>query len=545
MKKYLFYLTAIVLFAAGCKQDEISRITPTGDFNVYFDFPSGVITAPTKLILVNRSRFSDRFLWEFPQGKILTRSGILDTSSSTKIIPDTIVYAIPGTYSVTLTAWQGGKMELIKRDIIVTKMRPRIVVPENLLINNEFQFRSFAFKFPDKNITFSWDFDEPGLTSTAQNPLVTFARKGAHNVTLTVNDGEETLITTVVIDVKGELAKALYFTDAVTNKLYKYSLIVDESARVVEELNATTGINPFGLNVYNGRLYVNEAGNIVRFPSGSLPETVAWQNGDGRIYSTNLEGNNRVNITQNTQLFAGAGTGFQVDPFNHTIDQSGVMFFVIRNNGIRTINTREVEAQYPGPFITPVAADNGGAGISTWIDGSIKIVNNQIWLSKASSNGRGIFVYNRDRTFSRRIAINSAVKSFVVDSINNRIYFTNNFGTAKGLFRCDLNGSNVQLIDDLVDFSTQGGLNEQTYVTGMDIDINPGSASGGFLYLGFRHNDTIRDNVAPANPNGSLIVPAQRNKSGIYRYALNGSNAKTFIVQGYAPFGIALDHVLR
>lgn len=540
-KRYLMYFLSVFLFLAGCKEDEISRISPTGEFNVYFDFPQGEITAPTKLILVNRSRFSEKYLWKFPGGKILTKQGLGDVNSSEKVVPDSIVYAIPGTYKVTLTAWQGGKVDSITRELTVVKMKPRITVPENILILNEFQFKASAFKFPDKPLTFAWDFGEPGLTSTEQNPKVVFTKEGLHTVKLTVNDGEEVLVSTVQINVKGELAKTLYFTDAITNKIYKYVLTNDESARKVEQLSVTTGVNPFGLSVYNGRIYVNEPGNIIKFPSGSLPETVLMQNGDGQIYSVNLEGKDKVLMTQNTTV----GTaGYQIDPFNHVIDQAGMMYFVIRNNGIRSVSTTARQVDYPAAFITPAPADNGGTSVSTWVDGSIQIVNNEIWMSKASSNGKNIFVYKKNKAFSKKIDIGSAVKSFVVDTINNKIYFTSNFGT-KGLFKCNMDGTNVQLIDDLANFSNQGGANEQTFVTGMALDIRANDPTGGYLYIGFRHNDTIKENVAPANPNTSVVNAAEKDKSGIYRYQLNGGNTKTFLIKGYAPYGIGIDNTLR
>lgn len=543
-KRYLLYFLSFCLLFAGCKEDEITRIKPTGEFNVYFDFPLGEVTAPTKLILVNRSRFSDKFLWKFPQGKILTKQGLLDANSSDKVVPDTIVYSVPGTYKVTLTAWQDGKVDSVTREVNVIKMKPRITVPENILVMNEFQFKATAFKFPDKPLTFAWDFGEPGLTSTEQNPKVIFNREGLHTVKLTVNDGQETIVTTVEINVKGELSKALYFTDAITNKIYKYVLTKDESMRVVEQLTVTTGVNPFGLSVFEGRIYVNEPGNIIKFPSGSLPETVAMQNGDGQIYSVNLEGKDKILITQNTGLFNGAGTGYQIDPFNHVIDKAGMMYFVIRNNGIRSVSTTGKQVDYPGVFITPAPADNGGTSVSTWVDGDIQIVNNEIWMSKASSAGKNIFVYKKNKTFSKKIDVNSAVKSFVVDTVNNKIYFTSNFGT-KGLFKCNMDGTGVQLIDDLANFSNQGGANEQTFVTGMALDIRPNDPTGGYLYIGFRHNDTIKENVAPANPNTSVVNAAEKDKSGIYRYQLNGGNTKTFLIKGYAPYGIAIDNTLR
>lgn len=540
-KRYLWCFLSLFLLFAGCKEDEITRIKPTGDFNVAFDLPAGELNAPTKLILTNRSRFSEKFLWKFPSGKTLNKQGLTEVYSSSLAVPDTIVYPVPGTYKITLTAWQGGKVDSVTKDVVVLKMKPRIVAPENILVLSEFEFKGVAFKFPDKPLTFTWDFDEPGLTSTQQNPKVTFNRAGIHTVKLTTNDGEETIVTNLVINVKSELAKTLYFTDAVTNKLYKYVLVADENARVVEPLNVTTGINPLGLSVFNNRIYVNEAGNIIKFPSGSLPETVLMQNGDGAIYSVDLEGKDKVVMTQNTTT----GTaGYQSDPFNHAIDQSGQMYFVIRNNGIRTVATTAKQVAYPAAFITPAPADNGGTSVSTWVDGSIQIVNNELWMSKASSLGKGIFVYKKTKAFSKKIDINSAVKSFVVDTVNNKIYFTSNFGT-KGLFKCNMDGSGIELIDDLANFSNQGGASEQTFVTGMALDIRPSDATGGYLYIGFRHNDTIKENVAPANPNISVVNAAEKDKSGIYRYQLKGASNKTFLIKGYAPYGIGIDHVRR
>jgi hypothetical protein len=43
--RYLLYFLSFFLFFAGCKEDEVTRITPTGEFNVYFDFPQGEITS--------------------------------------------------------------------------------------------------------------------------------------------------------------------------------------------------------------------------------------------------------------------------------------------------------------------------------------------------------------------------------------------------------------------------------------------------------------------------------------------------------------------
>ncbi len=48
---------SLLLFFAGCKEDEVGRIAPEGDFAVNFTLPEGVVTAPAKLILTNFSLF--------------------------------------------------------------------------------------------------------------------------------------------------------------------------------------------------------------------------------------------------------------------------------------------------------------------------------------------------------------------------------------------------------------------------------------------------------------------------------------------------------
>lgn len=545
MKKLnsLIYMFIGLLLLVGCKHDEVIRISPTGEFAVNFDFPEGEITAPSKLILVNRSRFAEKFLWEFPEGKTLDKSGLNAVATSNKIVPDTIVYDLPGTYTVSLTAWQGDKFEKISKEIQVSKMKPQIVLPESIGIEIEYEFSARVFSYPGVPVTYTWDFDEPGLTSTEAKPKVTFTREGLHTVNVKVNDGEEILETTIVILVKGELSKALYFTDAVTNKVYKYSLLQDESERVIEQLSVTTGTNPFGLKVYNGRIYITEAGFLHKFPSGT--QSAIW-NGDGSVYTVNLEGKDRALITENKQLYTASGTGYQLDPFNLDID-NGNIYFNIRNNGIKLAAITARNLEYPGNYISTAIGDNGGTSVFSWLDGAVRIVKNEIWLSKGSSAGKYIFVYDKGtKVFKRKITLEYAVKNFVVDTINNKLYFACNFpATAAGIYKSNLDGAGATLIDNLAGFSTQGGDNERTHVTGMALDVRPNDPTGGHLYIGFRHNDTVRDNVAPADANTVFVNASEKNKSGIYRYELSGSNTKTFLIPGYAPYGLDIDHTLR
>lgn len=539
MKKYLIYLTTIILLVAGCKQDEISRITPTGDFDVYFDFPIGTITAPTKLILTNRSRFSERFLWKFPQGKTLVGKNLLDVSTSEKVIPDTIVYAIPGTYKITLTGWQDGKLDSITRDLIVKKRQPTITVPANIEVLNSYQFFGAAFKFPDKNISFSWNFDEPGLVSTEQNPIVAFTREGLHTITLTVNDGDEVLVVTRIVEVKGELAKSLYFTDAITQKIYRYSFAQNA---VVQQIPISTTIHPLSISIANNKIYVVETGLGLRFSSGINAAA------DGSITSYNLNGSNPVVLTKSS---VAAGTvDYRNDPWMHTFDNSGNIWWTERNGGIRTLPVNSVEVPYPLARMALTTA-NAGVSVATYFDGGIQFVNNQIWLSKTATTGKGIWRFNTDGTFIGPLGgaiMNSAIRSFVIDPVNQKIYFAVNVG-AVGLYRADIDGNNIIAIDNGASmqigtngFSAEGAANEHIYITGLAINNDSTLPTGGFIYYGYRSDLDIT-----GDPN----VPTIRNRpainSGVKRYPLNGSAAPSFIPAtiGYAPYGIAIDNTRR
>lgn len=525
---YLLYLLSFLLIFSGCKEDEVTRISPTGEFNVSFDFPQGEITAPTKLILVNRSRFSEKFLWKFPNAKTLTKAGISDQSSSEKVVPDTLVYALPGTYKVTLTAWQGGKMDSISKELKVLKMKPRIVVPDNILILGEFEFRALAFKFPDKAISFSWNFDEPGLTSTDQNPKVIFKKAGLHTVTLTVNDGEETLVATQIVNVQGEIVKSLYFTDVKTGKLYK-QFFTQKQVSTPIQLLANVGLHPWSLTVSGERVVISNAGANVLYTAAA--------NADGRLFSVDLNGGSEKTIT--------TATGSYVDdPFASTVDNSGNVWWLSRNTavpGMRSIALASADAPYPAAKYALTAAQAGATSVFGWIDGGIQIVNNEVWYSKHGSAGKGIYRISTAGVFLETLAgfKDLRIRSFAVDTKNGKVYFVINFlsGTYdKGLYVANLDGSNIKLIDAMANFSTEGGANEFTSVTSIAIDNAPDDGTEGYVYYGYRDATDV---------SAAGVVTGSGSNSGVKRYALSGTKVPEFFIKGFIPYGIAIDHVKR
>ena len=524
----VLYFISLLLLIIGCKEDEFSRIEPQGDFAVNFTLPEGEITAPAKVLLTNRSKYSEKFLWKFPQGKALTKEGFTDRSFSETLVPDTIYYNLPGEYKVTLVAWQGGKIDSVIKTVNVVKMQPQIVMPSNIGIMAEVEFSANVFKFPGQEGTYSWDFGEPGLVSTDANPKVTFQNEGLHTITLAFNDGEETLTSTVQVTVMGELTKALYFTDIITKKVYKYQF-KQLKAPVITQLPHTLGVHPLSLSVYNNRVFITETGNNAWFANSA--------NADGRIYSTDLAGTNEVTLSTAT------GT-YQQDPFAHDIDPAtGTLYFLTRNFNVRAIPAAGQDVSYPTTQRLGIVAGNAAdvTSVFNWVDGGVRVVGGEIWYSK-HANGKGLYRFNAaTNTFIGRVESlrNAKVRSFAVDSENQKIYFyINTVGgdLNPGLYRCNIDGSSIVLIDNLSSMSQEGSGTEILGITGMAIDTSPDDGSAGYLYYGFRAASDIN--------NLGAVVGTGAN-SGIKQYALDGSKPAEFLIRGYAPYGIGVDHTKR
>ncbi|RRN77794.1 PKD domain-containing protein [Pseudoxanthomonas sp. SGD-10] len=534
----LIMIFSFILLTVGCKVDEISRISPDGDFAVNFSLPEGVVYAPAKVVPVNRSKYSESFKWTFEGAKTINKEGqLLDVNTSTSLVPDTVFYRNPGTYKVTLEASQGGQVEIITKEINVVKMTPEIVHPEGLLAGRDLQFDVRAFEYEGQVSTYQWDFGLPGKTSTEKNPIIQYEEAGVYTVTLTVNDGEETFTVSKQIRVLGELVKTLYFTDVITKKIYKYRMTVLEEP-FVENLGVSTGVHPLGMTIHNNRIFITEVGYGLTYSTGDFAKA------DGKVYSMDLSGNGEVVITNPPST-----DNYQADPWLHTIDNNGNIWWTSRNNAVRVLPITAQNAPYPAAKIQLTAANLGQASASNHFDGGVQVVGNEVWLSKTGVAGTGIYKFNSTTgafigSLSPELE-NYAIRSFVVDVVNNKIYFSVNKSTATmkaGVYRADINGKNIIPIDTEVNnpamaignFSNEGGApNEHVYITSFALDTD-----GGYLYYPYRANSDISGAAnAPVLGNGS--------NSGIKRYALDGSKTAEFIFKGYAPYAIAIDNVRR
>lgn len=535
--KFLYLVIGLTIFL-GCSKEEITSIGQQGDYITNFDFPTIEIFAPAKVGLTNRSKNADKFLWEFSGAKTITSEGdTISYSESEKMVPDSAFYELPGEYNVKLTTWKDGEQKEITKKIVIEKQQPVIVVPENIGVFLEVTFAARVFQFPGRPVSYEWDFGPAG-TSTAANPKVTFTTEGPQLVKLTVNDGDETLSTEVVIIVQGELAKTIYFTDAFTRRIYKYKLTTQSESQV-EWIGVTTGYNAFGLSVKGNKLYLSETGFGTRFSSGDA--AIA----DGVLKSYNLDGTGENIITRPVA----AALDYRDDPWMHTVDRFGNIWWTCRNWGVRVMNASSSEAAYPAIKFN-INATIAGEGISTYFASDIKEVGNEIWVSYAGTTGKGIYKYGYDGNYIGKFttAIQThAIRAFVVDQVNGHIYFATNradAGRGLGIYRADMDGSNIISVDThwtmnmgSGGYSDQGAAGEYVYITNMDIDVDEDGK--GYLYYGYR---AISDIYGSGNP--PTLGPSAAN-SGVKRYNLDGTETASFLFKGYAPYGLAIDQVKR
>ena len=535
--KFLYLVIGLTIFL-GCSKEEITSIGQQGDYIANFDFPTIEIFAPAKVGLTNRSKNADKFLWEFSGAKTITPEG--DTTSyseSEKMVPDSAFYELPGEYNVKLTTWKDGEQKEITKKIVIEKQQPVIVVPENIGVFLEVTFAARVFQFPGRPVSYEWDFGPAGTSSEA-NPRVTFTTEGPQLVKLTVNDGDEILSTEVLIMVQGELAKTIYFTDAFTRRIYKYKLTTQSESQV-EWIGATTGYNAFGLSVKGNKLYLSETGFGTRYSAGDA--AIA----DGALKSYNLDGSGENIITKPVAT----SLDYRDDPWMHTVDRFGNIWWTCRNWGVRVINASSSEAAYPAIKFN-INATIAGEGVTTYFASDIKEVGNEIWVSYAGTTGKGIYKYGYDGNYIGKFttAIQShAVRTFVVDQVNGHIYFATNradAGRGLGVYRADLDGSNIIPVDTHWSmnigsggYSDQGAAGEYVYITNMDIDVDEDGK--GYLYYGYR---AISDIYGSGNP---PTLGASAANSGVKRYNLDGSETASFLFKGYAPYGLAIDQVKR
>ncbi|MCC7244239.1 MAG: PKD domain-containing protein, partial [Saprospiraceae bacterium] len=141
--------------------------------------------APLTVVFNNESSSNSTvYAWQFPGG----------TPAVSNQANPTIVYANPGTYSVTLVATNGLGSDTEIKTNYITVLAPPVAGFTYSLNNLTATFTNTS----TNGVTYFWNFGD-GTNSTAANPVHTYAVGGSYTVTLTVTSPCGNVMTTQML----------------------------------------------------------------------------------------------------------------------------------------------------------------------------------------------------------------------------------------------------------------------------------------------------------------------------------------------------------
>ncbi len=459
-------------------------------------------------------------------------------------------YDEPGTYTVSLTV--DGVHE-VRKKIMISDIVPVVqyTATDPAIVYNQTQvsFNVLLENPEDKPVAYKWKFpggtvgegiDENG-NSELESPSVVFGSIGSQMVSLVITiDGKNLTPVNVNVQVNyNQPAKTLYYAVKGGNIMAKKLIYdIEPSLNNPFDLGYRSGKHPLTLRYSGNWLYVFDAGT--RFAFVNEPEYLTA--GDGEIFVVAHDGSRRESVIENF-----GGNTFLDFYYGYIDEQEGMIYWADRREGIfRTpTNTRNekfslTEYDY---FVRNTWLGYYGEGIS-WgnINGTITKYNGVWWWAKHTT-GSGIFKFTESDILGRdkvdgdpvpgagSVLRNFGIRSFVIDEVNQKVYFADS--RYKMVIQSDLDGSGLKVIDNSP-FDGEGGDTEALFVTGMAID-------GEYVYWAYR---------GPQPPAGSdpeeYYQANPLHRSGIKRIKLNEEEPVIeYFIQGVEAYGIAVDQTLR
>lgn len=524
MRSLWFVIALGLTFIMACSEDEGASPDVSAFFKTNLE-AGEPLEAPADVVLINGSKNGLSYVWDFGEGYLKRNP---EAHTYVGVSPDTVRFPLPGTYEVKVTATGGANGdEVFTQTFEVKKQTPSITyTPESILVDTTVSFAVSYFLKEGNTATFEWTFEdgEPA-TSNIEKPQVKFKAAGSKQVTLALNDGDETINVSISLEVKEELAPTLYFTDMNTKRIYKKRLFATEELDNDEPI-ISTGIvlqdnsKPMTMVVDGNRVFYTNTDSHMGPPSDWVPTPGTF----GEIVSFRLDGSDKT-------VVATGGEGHMV-PLSMTIVGNDI-YYTDRMNGIYVAN-KVGTGQSIGAVLwvqnNQTEFYNNGIGFGHQ-NGTVVYNNGKLWWSK-NSNGRGLYLFDLSKptndgglvTGEKRMET-LAIRSFAIDKNNNKMYFFINQPIGSdpiGVYVSNLDGTDMVLIEEYVpgtDFDSFGTSSQYLGVTGIAV-------LGDYVYWGYRDKD---NNAAT---------------SGVKRAKLDGSEVEMYL-PGYVPYSIAIDEVPR
>jgi PKD repeat protein len=538
--KIIFTLSGILfaMFFLSCEREIIPERFPSADIDFTYSSASLHFVVGEEIQFTNLSVRGSAWEWHFGDGITSTEENPVHR------------YGQPGTYTVTLIA--DGIHEVTKKLMIsniVPVVRFTSADPEIIYNQTQVSFNVLLENPENLPLTYNWNFpagtsgegiDEQGIT-TVESPVVVFGSIGSQIVSLTINiDGENLAPVNVNVRVNyNQPAKTLYYAVKGGNIMAK-KLIYDIEPALNNpfDLGYRSGKHPLTLRFSRNWLYVFDAGT--RFTFVNEPEHLTA--GDGEIFVVAHDGSRRESVIENF-----GGDTFLDFYYGYIDEEQEMIYWTDRREGIfRTpTNTRNEKFSLTNfnYYVRNIWLGYYGAGIS-WgnLNGTITKYNGVWWWAKHTT-GSGIFRFTESDILGREkvdgdpvpaagsILRNFGIRSFVIDEINQKLYFADS--RYKMVIQSNLDGSGLKVIDNSP-FDGEGGDTEALFVTGMAVDEE-------YLYWAYRGPQppagTDPEDYYQANP---------LHRSGIKRIKLNEENPVIeYFIEGVEAYGIAIDHALR
>ena len=470
----------------------------------------------------------------------------------------TYVYKKSGKYTIKLRV-DSNDNYIKTLDVTVYDSIPSVYVnTDSVKYYQESNFSVLIYNPYGSTVQYEWTFSGNAKGKTLLNGKSTdaaldvyFDKKNVDelvSVHVKMEGGPDTVITRTfrVHDVK---TRSLVMAQK-NDKLLRQR-IFDKGTEDYMVTTINSGKHPFNIYAVNDKLYIFDAGTKTGLHDDWQTDT----SGDGSIRVVTLSSAQETEVINNAGMSSrfGFANGF-VDRDNiYWTDWSDFLYRTPLNatHGKFTWNgTAEAQTSVPYYLVKADRLGYFGKGLDFGqLNGGVNYYDQAYFWAKGGK-GRGLYRFLTTDILTANstgnvappslgaILTNYAIRSFTIDKVNQKIYFSVTAPADKvGLWVANLNGTGAQRIDnDPVD-------DENLYITGIAID----NASN-TVFWAYRSPETL-GKPSPVGTWESYYAANPTHRTGIKQASLatqfKPAGTVKYFAPGVAAFGISLDEVKR